>query len=251
MLPGDVSWSEALGLRAAAPLHAPAPGRHRHAAARRRHRLRRPARPGQRLRQAGGGGPGRHRRAARAGAPRERRAAAAHAGGRLRGGGGGTATGAPGASICRRYREALAKGVRSPAGGGGRGGARPAGMRRPPTGVASYDVLQCRRVRLASREGPFDVVQPGHVFVLGTTATSRPTAAGWGLAGPLGPHPGACLAGPLQLGRRRLVAARHRRGFVSTGFSKTSPRARTQPDAPTAASVVPRRPPRARRGSPG
>ena len=34
-------------------------------------------------------------------------------------------------------------------------------------GVASYDVLQCKRARLAQREGPLGVVQPGHVFVLG------------------------------------------------------------------------------------
>jgi signal peptidase I len=34
-------------------------------------------------------------------------------------------------------------------------------------GEASHQVLACRRVRPAGHEGPFEVVAPGHVFVLG------------------------------------------------------------------------------------
>lgn len=70
------------------------------------------------------------------------------------------------ASICRRYRESLAMGeLRPPDAGGGtetaRWDAAAAG------GVASYDVLQCRRPRIAAREGPFEAVKAGHVFVMG------------------------------------------------------------------------------------
>jgi signal peptidase I len=68
---------------------------------------------------------------------------------------------------CRVVRERLARGALSrPASGlpvdqetsweaGARGG------------VSTYGVLQCRRVRNDTREGPFEPVKPGHVFVLG------------------------------------------------------------------------------------
>jgi signal peptidase I len=68
---------------------------------------------------------------------------------------------------CRRYRESLAKGAL----------ARPASERAADVeaswqaaaaaGVSTHEVLQCRRARFAAREGPFEVVRPGHVFVLG------------------------------------------------------------------------------------
>lgn len=69
------------------------------------------------------------------------------------------------AAICRRYHEALARGPLT------RPGEDDAPQARweaaAAVGVASYDVLQCRRAAAGLREGPFAVVQPGHVFVLG------------------------------------------------------------------------------------
>ncbi len=49
-------------------------------------------------------------------------------------------------------------------------------------GVSRHDVIQCRRGRPGEREGPFQLVQPGHVFVLGDnrdrSADSR-SEGGW------------------------------------------------------------------------
>jgi signal peptidase I len=77
------------------------------------------------------------------------------------------ATGAWAADTCRRYRESLAAGpVAAPATDA------PADVEASweaaaRGGIAAHEVLQCRRARLAAREGPFEVVRPGHVFVLG------------------------------------------------------------------------------------
>lgn len=50
-------------------------------------------------------------------------------------------------------------------------------------GVERHEVLQCRRSRLGEREGPFEVVQPRHVFVMGDnrdrSADSRSEEGGW------------------------------------------------------------------------
>jgi signal peptidase I len=76
----------------------------------------------------------------------------------------GEAAGGADAGVCRRFHEALARGALTRPGGGDP-------QRRweaaAAVGVASYDVLQCRRPPAGLREGPFAVVQPGHVFVLG------------------------------------------------------------------------------------
>jgi signal peptidase I len=72
----------------------------------------------------------------------------------------------PGGS-CRRYREALARGVLVPARPEEPGALGASWRAAAGAGVATHEVQHCRRLRLAAHEGPWQVVAPGHLLVLG------------------------------------------------------------------------------------
>lgn len=75
--------------------------------------------------------------------------------------------GAPAVATCRRFREALARGRLVAPGGEEPGRAEARWQVAAAEGVANHGVLQCRPAPLAGREGPYEVVAPGHLFVMG------------------------------------------------------------------------------------
>jgi signal peptidase I len=77
------------------------------------------------------------------------------------------ATGRAWRDTCRRYRESLATGAVPRPASELPSDVEASWSAASVSGVVSHPVLQCRRAHFAVREGPFEVVRPGHVFVLG------------------------------------------------------------------------------------
>ncbi len=67
---------------------------------------------------------------------------------------------------CLRLRERIARGPLTRPEGGARDDPQARWAAAAARGAASHEVLACRRARVG-QEGPFEVVAPGHVFVMG------------------------------------------------------------------------------------
>jgi signal peptidase I len=84
--------------------------------------------------------------------------------------------------LCLRFQEQLARGAVAPPPGGDPADRDRAWARAALGGVRTHEILQCRRGPPGERQGPFQVVAPGHVFVLGDnrdrSADSR-SEGGW------------------------------------------------------------------------
>ncbi len=68
---------------------------------------------------------------------------------------------------CLRFDERIARGPLARPGGQAPDDAQARWAAAAARGEARHQVLACRRARGADQEGPFEVVAPGHVFVLG------------------------------------------------------------------------------------
>lgn len=82
--------------------------------------------------------------------------------------------------ICHLYREELARGPLGLGEGTSRAAAVESWRLAAAGGVARYEVLQCRHPGLTSREGPFEAVRPGHVFVMGDNRDLSADSRGMG-----------------------------------------------------------------------